>query len=86
MDSWQLWAIAGLSPHDLSRTVVSHGGVDLAAQWDRRPEVVEQVMVEWLRYQLEISWLGSWLWGLQRLVDSNSHFKESAAIGRDFQF
>jgi|LakMenEpi03Aug12_release.lakeMendotaPanAssembly.Ray.scaffolds.fasta_scaffold28272_4 hypothetical protein len=50
MDSWQLWAIAGASPHDVSRTVVSHGGVDLAARWHRRPEVVEQVMVEWLRY------------------------------------
>jgi len=40
MDSWQLWAIAGLSPHDFSRTVVGRG-VDLAAQWGRRSEVVK---------------------------------------------
>jgi len=44
--------IAGLSPHDVRGTLVGHGG-GLAARWDRRPEVVKQVMVEWLRYQLD---------------------------------
>jgi hypothetical protein len=42
-------AIAGASPHDVRGTLVSHGGVDLAARWGSQVGVLKHHKVTFAR-------------------------------------